>query len=77
MRIKDTIYQEILDNRELRLRIAVALDISEPAVISAAKKKGASLQRYHAIEVLQQKGYKLEDIFEIQKVFRHQAPLAS
>ncbi len=67
MKFTSKVYELILNNKELRLRIALALSLSEQSVISAARRKGASLQKYHAVELLKEYGLSIDEIFEKAK----------
>lgn len=54
MTYKTRIWEELSKNTGLRLRIALALNVGETAVIRAIQRKSKSLLRYQAVQVIRE-----------------------
>ena len=64
MKFTQHAFDLILSNKVLRLKIALALDLNEQSIITSAKRKSDSLQKYHSVELLKKHGLTIDEIFE-------------
>lgn len=60
-----TVWQKLAENTQLRLKIAIALKVSEAAVIRAIQRKSNSLTRHAAVQVIKEElGLTDDQLFE-------------
>lgn len=52
MKYREDIFIQIIKNRQLRLKIALALNLSESGVLASAKRRSAALTKYPAPEMI-------------------------
>lgn len=62
------IWEELSKNTALRLKIALALNIGEAAVIRAIQRQSKTLTKYQAVQIIKEE-LKLEDhdLFELEE----------
>ncbi len=67
MNYKTRVWKQIRENSPLRLKLALALGISEAGVLKAAKSKSDSLTRYAAVKVISKElNIPKEELFETE-----------
>lgn len=63
MKISTLLLEKIKSDREFRMKLAIALGISERQVQNLVKANSENLTKYKAVEFFQSEGFTLEEIF--------------